>query len=67
MIVYSFICDRLHAPLKRGFFRNIFTVYDQMIKTLQKIKSCKKKELQKKAFAIHYIKKNVTNYELGKY
>ena len=38
-----------------------------MIKTLQKIKSCKKKELQKKAFAIHYIKKNVTNYELRKY
>ena len=38
-----------------------------MIKTLLKIKSCKKKSYKKKAFAIHYIKKNVTNYELGKY
>ena len=37
-----------------------------MIKTLQKIKSYKK-ELQKKAFAIHYIKKNGTNYELVMY
>ena len=71
LIVNPFICYRLHTPLKRGFFRNIFTPYYQnvtesvcgQVKDFFLINS-KLKNSQKKTFEIRNIKKNVTNYEL---